>query len=83
LFNSDIVRSVFDKPFVSKWLFDIEIFLRIQGAVGKENYVKKVCEIPVNEWKEVGGSKLKTSDFILAPLEILKIYRKYKKIVVS
>jgi dolichyl-phosphate beta-glucosyltransferase len=51
LFKPKVAEVAFTKPFVSKWIFDLEIILR----VGKEN----ILEIPLFEWKEVAGSKIK------------------------
>jgi dolichyl-phosphate beta-glucosyltransferase len=78
LFTKSIAQDIFAEPFISSWFFDIEIFVRTQKKIGKIDYLKSVIEVPLNEWKEIKGSKLKSIDFIKAPFEVLKIYRKYK-----
>ena len=83
MFNAAYIPQVFEEKFISKWLFDIELFLRIQGIIGRSNYEKRIREIPVSEWKEIGGSKLKITDFLKAPLEVLKIRKKYINIIKS
>jgi dolichyl-phosphate beta-glucosyltransferase len=83
VFHKSIIDSVFGAKFISKWLFDIELFLRIQGLIGRSEYEKKIREMPVNEWREVGGSKLKFTDFLKAPYEVLRIRNKYKDIINS
>jgi glycosyltransferase involved in cell wall biosynthesis len=83
VFEANSIPEVFGERFISKWLFDIELFLRIQGMVGRAAYEHRIREIPVEEWKEVGDSRLKISDFLNAPLEVLRIRRKYIKIIKS
>lgn len=83
LFRQDIIPALFEAPFMSRWLFDLEIFLRTRQAIGKARYEAQIAELPLNEWKEVGASRLKWSDFIKAPLEVLKIYTHYKKTIHS
>lgn len=79
LFTVRFASQLFEKPFVSRWLFDLELFLRAQRSLGETGYARKVVEVPLQEWKEVGGSKLKWYDFVKAPLEVMKIYFRYRK----
>ena len=66
----------FTDKFISNWLFDIEIILRL-----KKNYGNKVTELffeyPVKQWIFQNGSKIK----ILEPIKLLwhlfKIHKKY------
>ncbi|MES2480135.1 MAG: glycosyltransferase [Bacteroidota bacterium] len=78
IFDVHIAQKIFTEPFVSNWFFDIELFLRTRREIGFEQYYIQIAELPLNEWKEVKGSKLKLVDFLIAPFEVLKIYRKYK-----
>ncbi len=71
LFRSNSVDQLFQQPFLSPWFFDLEIILR----AGQEN----LTEVPVSEWKEVGGSKIKFSDFAKVPFELMKIRNHYLK----
>lgn len=74
IFHKSIIRTAFSEPFVTKWLFDIEVFIRCL----KEHPQLKIKEIPLHTWKEIKGSKLKLKDFILVPVNIFKIYRHYQ-----
>ena len=78
IFEQQFAAQLFAQAFVSNWFFDIELFLRARNILGQEQYALKIAEEPLQEWREVGGSKLKLSDFIKAPFEVLKIYSKYK-----
>jgi glycosyltransferase involved in cell wall biosynthesis len=78
IFETNFAKKLFAEKFTSSWFFDIELFVRARIALGSEQYQHRVAEIPLNEWKEVKGSKLKLTDFLKAPFEVLKIYKKYK-----
>jgi len=77
LFRQDIVESAFSEKFQSYWIFDVEILARLR-FLNKLN-VAQVFEVPLNIWRDVGGSKVRPFDFIKAPLELMAIYVKYKK----
>lgn len=78
IFETQFAAQLFAQAFVSNWFFDIELFLRARNILGQEQYALQIAEEPLQEWREVGGSKLKLSDFLKAPFEVLKIYSKYK-----
>lgn len=70
-----IAKQIFDQPFVSKWLFDVELLKRLQKDYDLKEVVK---EIPLEKWREIGNSKIKFSDFLQLPFQLFKIYRKYE-----
>lgn len=78
LFERELALQLFRDPLFSRWFFDIELFVRAKVLLGDTDYRQKIVEVPLNRWKEVGGSKLKMTDFMKAPFEVLKIYFKYK-----
>ena len=69
IFSAAILKQVFDKPFKTSWLFDVEIFIRLK----KMDMLAKGKEVPVYNWKDVDGSKLgwKTAFKILNELYLL------------
>jgi glycosyltransferase involved in cell wall biosynthesis len=76
-FRADIANDLFDKSFVSKWFFDIELFLRLRKELGQDLFDKSLKEVPLRNWEEQGNSKLNLSDFLNTPFELLKIKRNY------
>lgn len=78
LFRTDVVRELFDEPFITRWLFDVEILARYNQRFGNQRAVEKIYEYPLFQWQDVDGSQLKSRDFFKAPVELLKIRRKYK-----
>ncbi|WP_396217772.1 glycosyltransferase [Flavobacterium sp.] len=69
-----IAKQIFEKPFISKWLFDVELLKRLQRINNLREVVK---EIPLEKWQEIGNSKINFLDFLKIPYELFKIYRKY------
>lgn len=77
VFKIDYLKEIVEKKFVSKWFFDIELFLRFKKICTREKNDHWVLEMPVDEWVEMKGSKTKWSDFIIAPYDLLKIIIHY------
>jgi dolichyl-phosphate beta-glucosyltransferase len=70
-------KDLFADKFVTSWLFDVEILARFRNKKGIEATLKEIVEVPVNSWKDVGGSKLKLKHLIKVPFELLKIRNTY------
>jgi CheY-like chemotaxis protein len=62
VFHRDIVHIAFDKKFISKWIFDVEIYRRITLYFGLKKAKEMVCEQPLKRWVHAGGSKLSMKD---------------------
>ncbi len=77
LFKTNIVLPLFDKPFISRWLFDVELLARYIKTFGLEDANKNIYEYPLASWEDVAGSSIKIIDFFKAPIELWKIKRKY------
>lgn len=76
VFTKEIAHIAFEKPFISRWLFDVEIFSRIITKYGKTEALEMMDEIPVKKWVDKGDSKVKVSYFFRLWVDLLKI-RKY------
>ena len=72
-----MAKSLFEKPFLTKWLFDVELLLRFKAIDSK--YIYKTREFPLNIWVEKGDSKIKFTDLLLVPYQIFKLYISYVK----
>jgi len=78
LFKREWVKQLFTAPFKSAWFFDVELLARYIQQQGHEKTYERVLEVPLNRWIEVKGTKLKTTDFLKVPFELLKIKRHYR-----
>ena len=74
---SDTVREVFSTPFLSRWIFDVEIIARFVQLWGRDRVARALYEYPVTQWHDVKGSKVKSRDFIRALSDLWKIHRAY------
>lgn len=79
IFTKDISILLFEKKFISKWLFDVELFYRMIALFSIEKAVGKMLEIPLKQWIEKGDSKVKISYFFMLWLDLYKINQRYKK----
>jgi len=51
IFRPAAAARAFADPFVTRWIFDLEVLIRLGGAL--------VIEYPVRAWEDVDGSKLR------------------------
>jgi glycosyltransferase involved in cell wall biosynthesis len=71
-------RALFSEPFLSRWVFDVELIARYIVQLGSpESAAHAIYEYPLHTWTDVRGSKLKPSDFVVAFCDVLRIYWKY------
>ncbi len=71
VFRVEVLSKAFSKPFVSRWVFDLEIILRLGSD--------RIIEHALANWQDVRGSKLNipmASSRILWDLWVIK--RRYK-----
>lgn len=87
IFRKDVIKLIFDKKFVTQWIFDVEIFKRMSIHFGIEKAKSYICEQPLKRWIHADGSKLSMKDSIKIVMQLGQIawvYRNKKKhLVVS
>jgi len=71
-------RSLFAEPFLSRWVFDVEILARYLAQVGSPRVAAQgIYEYPLHSWEDIAGSKVKPRDFFIALYDLGRIYNKY------
>jgi glycosyltransferase involved in cell wall biosynthesis len=73
-------KSVFAEPFLAGWVFDVEIVARMIAArrgTGRAGVAEVMREIPLWEWRDVAGSRVRPLDFFRSLLELVRIRRRY------
>jgi dolichyl-phosphate beta-glucosyltransferase len=71
VFKRELCEKGFREPFLSKWIFDVELLLRLEGS--------NIIEYPLRSWQDIPGSKLKVGKEIFRVLfDIFKIWKKYR-----
>lgn len=79
VFKAHLTSLLFDKPFVSTWLFDVELFSRLLVHFGPEEGLRKMEEIPVKRWVDRGASKVKISYFFRLWRDLYLIRQMHRK----
>ena len=74
------VAELFAQPFLSRWLFDVEILARLRalsdrGVVGPPT--TSAYEVPLLRWTDEAGSKVRAWDFFRALRDLRRIRRAY------
>ncbi|MFC2109053.1 response regulator [Bacteroidota bacterium] len=79
IIRRDLVGVVFKDPFLTRWLFDVEIFKRMGNIYGKDKAVAMICEQPLKRWIHADGSKLSMKDSFKIIGQLGEIAIKYRK----
>jgi glycosyltransferase involved in cell wall biosynthesis len=74
VFSTKIEVSIFENPFLTRWIFDVEILLRLKNKYGKSVF-DLIVEFPLNSWIEMGDSKIKFLDFLKVPIDIFRLHK--------
>ena len=76
--RSDEIRELFGDPFISRWIFDVEIIARLVRQRGRDLSARAIYELPITTWRDVKGSKVRSTDFFRALRDLQKIRRAYR-----
>jgi glycosyltransferase involved in cell wall biosynthesis len=72
------MAAIFDEPFRSRWIFDVELiarYLRLPVAPGEPARRDRIYELVLTHWHDKPGSKLRWHDFARAVVEVGYIWR--------
>ena len=75
------LAALFREPFVTRWIFDVEIIARLmRDRTGTQRPQVRdiVYEVPLSEWRDAAGSKIRARDFVIAIFGMVEIFRKYR-----
>lgn len=81
MFNRNSATLAFGEPFHTRWLFDVEILIRLRDKL--PDFDTSVSELPLGEWTEKQGSKITFGSFLRMPRDLLKIRRIYSSEIQS
>lgn len=80
IFERELALKLFEGPFISRWLFDVELFFRMINLYGREVAKTKMIEVPLKRWEDMGDSKVSMGYFFKLWLDLYKIKRSYSKL---
>lgn len=78
IFSKEAAKIAFCKPFISTWLFDVEIFFRLKNNYGASKFKVLSSEIPIKKWKDQGDSKIKWTYSFKIWIDLFRIISTYK-----
>ncbi|MEM1417310.1 MAG: glycosyltransferase [Myxococcota bacterium] len=83
LFRSGVVPEAFASPFLSRWIFDVEVIARLgrRYVARGEDLADRLYELPLRAWRDVDGSKLSAADAVRAARELAAIGWRYRDVV--
>jgi hypothetical protein len=76
--NSEPVVLAFKEPFISRWVFDVEVLARLLRCGGL-NPEAVIYEVPLTEWHDMKGSKVRARDFWIALWDLARIHFVYRR----
>ena len=73
--RQEALEAALREPFHSRWAFDVELLGRLLIGVDGATPValNRFVEVPLRQWVDVGGSKVRPLDFPRMALELIKI----------
>ncbi len=77
VFKRDIIPIAYNTPFLSRWLFDVEIFVRLKKYYGPKTVLNKIYEQPLRKWVHMEDSKLGLKDALKIPFVLANIWLSY------
>ncbi|WP_347924042.1 response regulator [Pontimicrobium sp. SW4] len=79
VFRKDVIDIAFSKKFITKWIFDVEIFKRMAHHFGLEQAKELLYEQPLKRWIHADGSKLSIKDSLKIIFQLAQIAWAYRK----
>lgn len=78
---TDALPEILAKPFLTRWLFDVELIARwLEARGGELEHVEiGIQEIPLQAWRDVPDSRIRPHEFVLVPVELLRIWRSIRR----
>ncbi|ANW96902.1 glycosyl transferase family 2 [Wenyingzhuangia fucanilytica] len=77
VFKKEIINVAYKDKFLTRWLFDVEIFIRLKKYYGSKVIMNKIYEQPLTKWVHVDDSKLGVKDAVQIPYMLLSIWFSY------
>jgi glycosyltransferase involved in cell wall biosynthesis len=77
---TEATRQAFSAPFPSPWVMDVELLARYMAGVGRGTAESRIYEVPLHEWRDVAGSKLRLRHAWRAFLRLWTIGRRIRRL---
>jgi len=71
--NYNLIPDLFEEKFISKWLFDVELFFRLKRKFGENNIRENCLEVALKKWIDTNDSRVNFSYFFKIWIDLYKI----------
>lgn len=78
---SDELQAVLAEPFISRWIFDVEMvarYISTRRGTDRRPVRESIYELPLMRWDDVKGSKLKLTDFFVVGMDLARIWSRLR-----
>lgn len=70
IFKKNCIKRAFSEKFLSRWIFDVEIMIRLRGL--------ELVEYPLGEWADASGSKvMNLKNIMIIARDIFRLWKRY------
>ncbi len=76
-FRSHLIPVLFKESFISRWVFDVEVFFRFKYYF-EVDVEENLLEFPLTHWDDNTTTKIKLKDYLKVPLQLVKIAFAYR-----
>jgi len=73
LMRTSFAQNAFQHLFLTRWLFDIELIMRLEASHSRQEIKKRILELPVLQWTDNGASKIRFSDAVMIPFQLVRL----------
>lgn len=80
LFRRGVVTPLFQEPFISPWLFDVELLARLIRQYGRATVANHVAEVPLRQWIEQSDSRISSGYVFRMWYELYRIHQTYRDV---
>lgn len=78
LFRRGVVTGLFTEPFISPWLFDVELLARLIRQHGRAAVPVHAAEVPLKQWIEQSDSRISPTYMFKMWYELYRIHQTYR-----
>lgn len=79
IFTTPVAEKLFAEPFMSRWIFDVEILGRYILLSGYHATLQSVYELPLATWVDDGDTRIRFRDLMRILPELAGLWKKYHK----
>ncbi len=79
LIRAPVAQTVFEAPFIGRWVFDVELFARLVVLLGHDEATRRLIEVPLLRWRDQGDSRIGSRDLLKVPIDLLRVAARYRR----